>query len=212
MMRQSDAALRQDFQMTEPRLMFDALPFILLTEEELIDVSFTSFIWMFEYFNSLEVNSEGSRIFRGREITLDASQATDSMNLSNLRLIIPTREDFFNFEINRWRISQFAHYVSLGLMVAAGVLIAFKMTLPAILLLLIAFLVYFVSQYNLTETLSWIIFRLKSNAGGFLKSMWSTPTHEFHNNNKGVWAFFFYFQQLVFVPLSDKKIKHQNNG
>jgi hypothetical protein len=76
------------------------------------------------------------------------------MNLSNLRLIIPTREDFFNFEIdhlNRWRISQFAHYVSLGLMVAAGVLIAFKMTLPAILLLLIAFLVYFVSQYNLTE-------------------------------------------------------------
>jgi hypothetical protein len=154
MMQQSDAALRQDFQMTEPRLIFDALPFILLTEEELVEASFTSFIWMFEYFNSLEVNSEGSRIFRGREITLDASRANESMNLSNLRLVIPTRTDFFNFEIdhlNRWRISQFAHYVALGLMVAAGVLIAFKMALPAILLLVVAFLVYFVSQYNLTE-------------------------------------------------------------
>jgi hypothetical protein len=154
MMQQSDAALRQDFQMTEPRLIFDALPFILFTEEELIDVSFTSFIWMFEYFNSLEINSEGSRIFRGREILLDSSQAADSMNLSNLRLIIPTQIDFFNFEIdhlNRWRMSQFAHYVGIGLLVAMAVMVTFKFILPAIILLMLAFLVYFVSQYNLTE-------------------------------------------------------------
>lgn len=154
MMQQSDAALRQDFQMTEPRLIFDALPFIMFTEEELIDMSFTSFIWMFEYYNSLEINSEGSRIFRGREILLDSSQAADSMNLSNLRLIIPTQIDFFNFEIdhlNRWKMSQFAHYVGIGLIVAMAVMVAFKFILPAIIFLLIAFFVYFVSQYNLTE-------------------------------------------------------------
>lgn len=154
MMQQSDAALRQDFQMTEPRLVFDALPFILLTEEELIDVSFMSFLWMFEYFNALEINSEGSRIHRGRQIVLDSSKASESMSLANLRLIIPTQRDFFDFEIdhvNRWKMSRFAHYIGLGLMVLSLVMVAFKMVLPAILLLLLAFLVYFLSQYNLTE-------------------------------------------------------------
>lgn len=154
MMRQSDTALRRDFQMSEPRLIFDALPFILLTDDELIDVSFTSFIWMFEYFNSLEVNSEGSRIFRGRQIVLDSSRVEDSLNLSNLRLVIPTQIDFFNFEIdhlNRWKISRFIHYISISLFTVGLAMVAFKFILPAILLFLLAFIFYFISQYNLSE-------------------------------------------------------------
>lgn len=154
LMRQSDSALRQDFQMTEPRLIFDALPFILLSEQDLIEVSLTSFVWMFEYFNSLEINSEGSRIIRGNLINLDTSQAEDNMNLSNVRLVIPTQADFFNFEIdhlNRWKISRFVHNVSLTLIVTSLILIMFNMILPAMILLFVAMIVYFVSQFNLTE-------------------------------------------------------------
>jgi len=154
MMRQSDAALRQDFQMTEPRLMFDALPFILLGDDELVEVSLLGFIWMFEYFNALEVNAEGSRIFRGRLITLDTSEAQESMDLSNLRLSIPTPADFIEFErkhVNRWSVSRFAHRVALGFFIVFGVLIAFKLVLPAIILLFVAFCIYFIGYYNLSE-------------------------------------------------------------
>jgi len=154
LMRQSDAALRRDFQMTEPRLIFDALAFILLTEEEIIDASFTSFIWMFEYFNALEVNSEGSRIYRGNEILLDTSKATESQDLANLRLNIPTHTDFFNFEIdhlNRWNISKLLHNISLGVIGIALCLVLFKMTLPAMILLFLVMVLYFFCYYNLTE-------------------------------------------------------------
>lgn len=156
MMRESDAAMRRDFQMSEPRLIFDALAFILLTEEQLIELSFTNFVWMFEYFNSLDVNSEGTRIFRGTEILLDTSKVQESMDLSNLRLSIPTHVDFFNFEIdhlNRWKISKFLHNVALGIIIVSLIFVLFKMTLPAILLLFVALIIYYVSQFNLTENL-----------------------------------------------------------
>lgn len=169
MMQQSDAALRRDFQMTEPRLTFDALPFILLDDDEMIEVSLMSFIWMFEYFNALEVNSEGSRIFRGNLITLDTSEAQESVDLSNVRLVIPTPADFLDFEkrhLNRLSMSRFSHYVAVGLLIVCGALILSKMILPAVLILFLAFCVYFISYYNMSEDF------FLDNIPDYIRSRW----------------------------------------
>ena len=168
LMRNSDLALRQQFGMSIPQITFDGLSALLLTEEEIITINLQSFEWMFEYFNALEINSEGSRINRGRDISL-GNDLERTYDHAMARLVIPTQRDFMEFEIRhatRWRLSKTANAAAWVMAGGVILLVAFKLNAAALIVVLITVVLFAISMINLDtdaildtlpkESLDWI--------------------------------------------------------
>lgn len=151
LMWNSDVATRQEFQMSIPRVSFELLTLLLLDETELLTINLQSFYWFAEYFDALEINSEGVRINRGNLINI-----TDDVNVEwdhgVVRLVIPTQEEFRIFEqkhSNRWRLTRFMGFVGWGCAIAGGILFAFQMYTAALLIFIICFVVFIISTFNM---------------------------------------------------------------
>lgn len=155
LMKNADFALRQDFQMSIPRIEFDVLVSLLLTEEEIMTLSLNSFHWVLEYLDSLEVNSEGSRIDRGREVNFadvvpEELNADINVTLAQLRIYTP--QDFAAFEdkhICRWRVSQGLQRVAIILVALGSVLFVLRIFLAALVIFEFAIIVFLVAAFNM---------------------------------------------------------------
>jgi hypothetical protein len=148
----SDLALRQDFQMSTPEITFDMLNFIFSTEEEIIQENIVSFEWIFEYFMSLEVNSEGRRINRGSLIVLDPdANLLLPYDAAAARITIPTREDFINFEERihtRLKFSNQAHVYAWTVAAIGITFFLLKSFIVATLLIIISIVIFAISLLN----------------------------------------------------------------
>lgn len=153
-MFQSDFALRQQFQMTIPRIEFEALTTIILTQDEIIQINIESFTWILEYLDVLEINSEGARIDKGELVEFDVLPEVidDDLNENLAQLRIYTPEEFRSFEekhLNRWRFSKAMQRFGLILVGISIAMVALQSQFIAIFLFLISFGILLLSILNL---------------------------------------------------------------
>lgn len=99
-MKESDNALRLSMETDVPDMTFDTLCNIMLSTEEIIDNNVKSFLDMYEYLDSLVVNSEGTRINKGEMILLGNSDAINqkASERAIARGKLYTPKDFYIYE------------------------------------------------------------------------------------------------------------------
>lgn len=113
--RQGQQSLKSAFLNTEPEITFTVLVNLLLTEDELKINLLESYIYMYEYLNSLTFNAEGSRIDKGDEfnideIDIDDKTATVDKNLAQLHLY--TKSDIVKYEDTHYDRMEFFKLMS----------------------------------------------------------------------------------------------------
>lgn len=149
----SDLAMRQDFQLSTPEVTFDMLNFIYSTEEEIIQDNIASFEWIFEYFMSLEVNSEGQRINRGQLIRMNPEQDILSpYDRAAAQITVPTRADFIKFEERHGARLNLSNKLNTYAWIVTGVAAAFMLLqtyLVAAILIIIAIFLFAIASLNL---------------------------------------------------------------
>lgn len=153
-MTQADLALRKQFQMSVPRLEFDTLTTIILNQEEILQLNINSFGWIYEYLDSLDVNSEGARIDRGNVIKIDAEpeEIEQRLDQSLAQTRIYTPADIINHEqdhTNRWRLSSATQKIGIIIFIFAILLIIIQSQLLAIIFATLAIIIISISQFNL---------------------------------------------------------------
>jgi len=153
-MRNSDFALRQQFDMTIPRIEFNTLVTLLLTNEEILQANINSFGWILEYLQSLEVNSEGARIDHGDEIQFDIEpseiEQTVEESLASTKIYTPQQlKQYEQDHINRWRLSNSLQVIGIGVATIAMVLTVIKSHVVAIMIFTISIVILLLSQLNL---------------------------------------------------------------
>ncbi|UVT30860.1 P74 [Penaeus vannamei nudivirus] len=94
----SDLAMRQSLEVAIPRMNFSIMSNMMLSAEEIIDESLHCYKHIYEYLDSLTVNSEGSRLDKGDEINVsnvDEGELNDSL-IVNSKYITP--REIYDFE------------------------------------------------------------------------------------------------------------------
>ncbi|MCJ7482386.1 MAG: hypothetical protein MUO31_05410 [Thermodesulfovibrionales bacterium] len=150
----TDAALRQQFQMSIPRVNFDVLSMITMSQEEIITLNIGSLEWVFEYFDALEVNSEGSRIDRGPDIEFDlpATDIESELDRLHTRTQLWTPRQFSDFEAkhtDRWNLSKAMQILGTGVFAIAILFVILQSHLAAFIVLILSVLIIFISLFNL---------------------------------------------------------------
>lgn len=153
-MTQADLALRKEFQMSVPRIEFDTLTTILLTQEEILQLSIESFGFVFEYLDSLTVNSEGARIDHGDVIIVDIAPDEVQPHFDELlaQKRIYTPADIVKHEqalTNRWRLSNATQKIGIAVIFVAVLLIVIQSQFIAIIFATLAIVILLISQLNL---------------------------------------------------------------
>lgn len=117
MQRQLDQALRSETGLSVPEMNFDLLCMYLLTENELLESSINELVYIFEYLDHLTVNSEGSRIIKGDELSGDLTpQPNDRDELAAHQLKIYTQRELAQYEkahTSRLKILQGINFIAL---------------------------------------------------------------------------------------------------
>lgn len=108
--RQGQQTLKSAFLNTKPVISFTVLVNLLLTEDELKINLLESYVYMYEYLNSLTFNAEGSRIDKGDEfnideINVDNKTATVDKNLAQLHIF--TKSDIVKYEDSHYDRMEF---------------------------------------------------------------------------------------------------------
>lgn len=147
---QSEQTLRRDMGTNMPALSFNILMAILLTEEELIELSFDSFFTTYEYLDSLEVNSEGSRIDRGEAITTDSITENVS-NKATIQSKLWTAAEFVENQkqhTQRMTFFESSKPIIAGCFLAGALFMVLQVYTLAILFFVFAILVIFLRTVN----------------------------------------------------------------
>ena len=98
-MRESDKGLRMAMGTPVPIMTFDNLCSMMLSTDEIIENSVKTFADMYDYLESLEVNSEGTRLYKGKQITVgnvDINQETLDRAIVKGKLYTP--QEFYMYE------------------------------------------------------------------------------------------------------------------
>lgn len=96
-----DFAFLKQIESSDPTVTFDIFASFLLSSEELLELGVGEFEYVYEYLNSLVVNSEGSRIDKGDQIEIDFSNQTkDNEKMKADRTKIYTQSELFLYEQN----------------------------------------------------------------------------------------------------------------
>ena len=99
-MKESDNAIRMSMETDVPNMTFDNLCNIMLSTDEIIENNVKSFSDMYEYLDSLLVNSEGTRINKGEIILLGNSEVINqkASERAIARGKLYTPKDFYTYE------------------------------------------------------------------------------------------------------------------
>jgi len=150
LMLYSDSALREQFGTSSPRITFDLLVVIMLTEDELMTINLDAFLWIFEYLNALDVNSEGRRINKGNLMDVPDNIVSD-YDEAVARMYIKTPQEFRDFEEKhtiRWRVSKYASQLGWGLVAVATVFLFVQFHLVALIFYVLACLMFVLALIN----------------------------------------------------------------
>ncbi|UVX94925.1 PIF-0 [Callinectes sapidus nudivirus] len=149
--RSSDIAMRQSLGTSIPELTFEIFANMVLTPEEIIDESLHVFSNIYEYLDSLTVNSEGSRIDKGDELDFDGvdDSQLDSNAIANTKVLTP--KEFYDYEINhshRMKFFKTSTSIITGIAVVGCFFMIIDMWIMALLIFIIALAVAISSYVN----------------------------------------------------------------
>lgn len=154
-MIQSGMAFRQELETSSLELTFNALASqILLSKDEITELSLNTFTWTLEYLEALEVNSEGSRIDKGILIAFNvtSNELESQLNIETAQLNIYTPDDFINYEqmfMNRVRLTGVLQIIGITTCTVGIILIALQLHMLALLIILIGLFILMVSKLNM---------------------------------------------------------------
>lgn len=158
-----DSALRQQTGLSQPELNFDVLTTYLLSENEILEISFEEFIWVFEYLDHLVVNSEGSRIDKGDELDLNeyddetVNDMLDEMAANDLKIY--TQNELKEFEENHFKRLKIVQSLNILGMLFIVIGTALMIVNPILSMLVILFAIFlFILSYICVQ--SDIVFEL----------------------------------------------------
>lgn len=160
---QSKYALREQMNTTNVNLTFEILCSYMLSEDELLSANIESYVYMYQYLDSLEVNSNGSRLDKGDILdTSDSSSVDIAAPLAQLKIY--NSEEFDSYEkdhVSRRNLyTKLDNYLKISL--ALGALFAlFKLYTFSILAFLISVSVVTLMYCNMQYNVSMLFDKLK---------------------------------------------------
>lgn len=144
-----DYSLLQSLQSSSPELTFDIMCAILLTKDEQLLVSLTEFEYVYEYLNSLTVNSEGTRIDKGKPFSLNDKETQEQKNKDekkfNAQTNIYSQKELYNYEYNfKLRILNIKLYnfLNLGILCIGLIFCLFKFFEIGLIIILISMILF----------------------------------------------------------------------
>ncbi|UBZ25559.1 PIF-0 [Crangon crangon nudivirus] len=149
-MKNSDTAMRVALGTPIPVMTFDILIGMTLTEDEIIDNGMLCFYDTYEYLDSLTVNSEGSRIYKGVEL-LGLPPTVEDTNDALAKNALYTSTDFHRFELShtqRMNYYKLSNNVAVGLAVLSGLFLVMGIYFMATLCITLCLMVSFISYLN----------------------------------------------------------------
>lgn len=155
-----ELALRRQLALPEPTMTFDILCHLMITKDDQMYLNLLSFGDIYEYLDSLTVNSEGSRIEKGVVVN-KASQPTDFTTRLLAKRNIYTEQEFLAYEKDHrerfefWRTkSRIILWVLGGSFVFFSLIrVWFAVLIILILILLLVFLTYLNAVVNVSSYL-----------------------------------------------------------
>uniref|UniRef100_A0AAU8GBM1 Baculoviridae p74 N-terminal domain-containing protein n=1 Tax=Faxonius propinquus nudivirus TaxID=3139431 RepID=A0AAU8GBM1_9VIRU len=152
-MRNSDTSLRMQLQVATPTMNFDILSNLLLSDTDIINTCIASFNDIYSYLDSLTINSEGSRIYKGVIYNNNNPENIDSeINQNIVATKLYTSTDFFNYEKThaiRLKYFTFGKKIIFWSFVAGSCFLLINLYVIAILCFFICFLAIFSIYINI---------------------------------------------------------------
>lgn len=151
-MEQSDEGLRKELEMAVPEMTFDLLTNLLLTPDDILNISVTSFNDIYQYLDSLTVNSEGTRIIKGFELDPSIMNPDEVLDTGVVKSKMFTFEDLFLFEKDhaiRMRYFKVSRNTIYSIFAVAALFLYLKLYMFSILLFAILMLFVFLYYLNI---------------------------------------------------------------
>lgn len=142
-----DRALREQVDMNEPQMSFELLTAQLLTEDEYLENQMSVYIYILEYLDSLEVNSEGSRLDRGDIIEPHLPEDWDSNDhLGNITTIYTQKElrEFEEDHENRLKSIQVTQLIGFGAILIGALFLFINLPIVVLVLTLVGLIILIV--------------------------------------------------------------------
>lgn len=150
-MDQSDESLRMELEMAVPEMTFDLLSNLILSPDDILNTCVTSFNDIYQYLDSLTINSEGSRIIKGFELdpsVMNPDSVVDE-GVINSKMITP--HDVYLFEKDhaiRMRYFKAGKKTMYGLFAIASGLLVLELYMYALILFVVILILVFLYYLN----------------------------------------------------------------
>lgn len=148
-----DFGLLNALETSDPTITFEIYCSLLFTQDEITELSLNQFEYIYEYLDSLIVNSEGSRINKGPEISIDYGNSEEEQIIHNANQIkIYTQDELFRFQNDHLiRVKNIKAYKYLGIisMTLACLLFIVKFEILAILIFIFAIIFTLIGYFAL---------------------------------------------------------------
>ncbi|AJD20105.1 P74 [Tipula oleracea nudivirus] len=151
---QAELAFRTQLETSSLEYNFDILSNIILTKDEIIELSLNSFDWHNEYSESLTVNSEGSRIDHGELVVFSApsNDFENELHIETAKFSNYTPQDFQNFEhefLNRVRFTGSLKTIGVSVLIVGIIVLVLQLHLVALLIIIISLIIMLVAKLNM---------------------------------------------------------------
>ena len=147
----SDTAMRKDLEVAVPEMTFGLFANLTLEVDELIDDSLHTYIFVYEYLNSLTVNSEGSRLDKGTEMDLGITDEDDVIDQVIAKTKLVTPKELYDFEydhVSRMNFFQTTKKVSIGLLSAGCLFLIIDLGVVSVIFFILALIIALVTYIN----------------------------------------------------------------
>nr|WOZ57646.1 PIF-0 [Menippe mercenaria nudivirus] len=149
--RSSEIAMKRDLEIAVPLMTFDIFINMSLSTELILDESLNSFFHIYEYLDALTVNSEGSRIDKGSEISVDINGDNVDQSISDSKLITPKEIfDYENDHSERMKYFNTSMKVITPLLIIGVLFMVLEIWFVVILVVILLILIMMSSYVNIT--------------------------------------------------------------
>lgn len=157
MMESGELSLRQALDAPAANFKFENLAALVLSEDETMELYLESLVDRLIYLDALVVNSEGSRIDKGREINVNTGSKYEMESAQNAGLAQRVKFDLQNYEayndrfMVRVNVNKYLNYISASSVILSGVLMIAKLPILAMVAIIVALIVLAFSRLELQD-------------------------------------------------------------
>lgn len=157
LMDSGELALRQALSEPTANYKFENLAALILSEDELLEIQLESLIDRLIYLDSLVVNSEGSRIDKGREVNVNTGSTFELDAVKNQANTERVRFNVENFEIyndrfmTRVEANKYLNYIALTSVIFGGIFIATKLPILCLVAMIIGAIALALARFELQD-------------------------------------------------------------